>query len=229
MLKFGMPTTRPKSVRARTRLRPPPVVQKRISFFSSALSIIWKALVFVSMILGIAAGGYYFLPTMTIDHSEAIDNKDPFSVKFTITNTSPFPLLIDAAFGLCKIQASITVNGTSNDDGSTNDCIEGHNPAKISPVWWKDHWLDRSGGKYEIALYEPLEAMLGDKNILLLHDKFRYAEVSLIVYYRPLGLSGPILKPNFEARFVGKARTSGVDWSRQTIDHSYSDPLQKKR
>jgi len=221
-----MPSTRPKSVRAKTRVPSAPVVQKRASVLSLALSITWKALVFVSVILGIAAGGYYFLPTMTIDHSEATDNKDPFSVKFTITNTSPFPLLIDAVFGLCKIEASITLQ-TFND--GTGDCIVGHNPAKFSPVWWKDHWLDRSGGKYEISLYEPLEAMLGEKNIPLLRDKFHYADISLIVYYRPLGLSGPILKPNFEARFVGKARASGVDWSRQTIDHSYSDPLQKKK
>jgi hypothetical protein len=224
-----MSSTRPKSVRAKNRLFSQPVVQKRGSFFDSTISMIWGVIVFASVIFSAAAGSYYFLPTMTIDHSDVVDNKDPFSMKFTITNTSPFPLLIDAVFGLCKIQASMTL-GTYDSNGTDTNCVERHKPAEIAPVWWKGHWLDRSGGKYEISLYEPLEAMFSGGNVLpLLRDKFQYADISLIVYYKPFGISGPFLKPNFEARFVGKPRGSTIEWSRQAIEHSYSDPIEKKK
>ena len=143
-------------------------------------------------------------------------------------------MLVDVVFGYCKIEASITIAAynSKNPNYGIGDCVKQNNPPMLAPLWWKNHWLDRSGGKYEVLLSEPLEDLLGQlgpQYMSLLRDKFRFADVYLIVYYKYYGVALPFFRPNFEARFVGRAHGGTVDWSRQTIDHEYIDPYKKEK
>jgi hypothetical protein len=164
----------------------------------------WKAIVGLSVLTGIAASAFFFLPRVTVQAGDLLDSSDPLSVPFTITNTNFVPLeKLGVFIGVCRVWAApnVVIQSTSDDCSRRNYAFIVYPP-------WQNHRL---------AMDEPFTINLRDGwNIPGTKDTFVSADISVVVHFKPW------ISP-FERwkqfRFVAEKMPSGIfRWHPKTID-----------
>src|SRR5262249_7595707 len=127
----------------------------------------WKVIVALSVIVTIAAGGFFFLPRVTVQAGDFRDGSDPLSVPFTITNTNFVPLENLGIFiGVCRVWAApnVVLQSTAGDCSRRNYALIIHPP-------WQNHRL---------AMDEPYTINLRDGwNIPGTKETFVSADISV--------------------------------------------------
>jgi hypothetical protein len=203
---------------------PPPPVDRKSGAYSilkilgrmlaTLFSFHWKGVVFLSIVFGLLAGLFFFLPRVVIDVDSSEFSDDPFSVSFLITNTNIVPLEdLSVAIGLCSWRAAVSLDIYSK-QGVIKDCGDKSHNTLLIPSTWTGHRL-APDEKYKVFLDDGFNQLL-PKPKPLLRQSFIDADISIVVTFKPW--ISPI-RIKREARFSAKRDEKGkIIWFNQTID-----------
>ena len=156
-------------------------------------------LIWASVIIGIFAGAFAFLPRVTVEPSGAYDPSNPSPITFVITNTNIVPLRdVQVAIGVCYL-------GFGDQSPRQPEC---NGPALSHLIFtpWRTEWLD-TDEKFLIALEEAMKDSSNPRR------QFDTANITIGVYYYPWRVPW-FWKPLKEFRFITKRMSDGkIYWT----------------
>ena len=165
-------------------------------FRASAQVLLW-----VSVAMTLIAGGFYFLPRVTVEPSGVYDPKNPSAITFTIGNINIVPIRdVQFGIGLCYI-----VFPGADQDPKFPHC---NGPASTILHFqpWDIKWLDVDE-KYQIALEDFF------KNKKLPSQQIDNADLTIAITYTPWRMPW-FWRNTKEFRFVTQERSDGkVYWT----------------
>jgi hypothetical protein len=155
-----------------------------------------STMVGLSVVMTLLAGGFYFLPRVTVEPSGAYDPANPSSITFTISNINIVPLRdVQAGVGVCSValpKSPIIFHGQQCNGPATAIF---HPPSS-----WYVKWLDVDE-KWQIAMEEEF---IGPHQI-------ENANVTIVITYTPWRMFWRTTK---QFRFVTKIRSDGkIYWT----------------
>jgi hypothetical protein len=156
-------------------------------------------LIWASVIIGIFAGAFAFLPRITVEASGPYDPSSPIPITFVITNTNIIPLRdVQVSIGVCYLIF----------EGDLPDRKQCNGPATSGFTFlpWHTKWLD-SDEKFSIALEEFIKLGANQR------QQFSAANITIKVNYYPWRIWW-FWKPLKEFRFVTKRLSDGkIYWT----------------
>jgi hypothetical protein len=161
---------------------------------ASLSRLFWAVVVAISVVVGIAAGGLFFLPRVSVDISEPIEPSKPFSAPFVATNNNIVPLnSVNFYIGVCKlvlkatnragVEQSINVVGTPDRriDDSVPMCAT-PNGSRYSDPAWLNHKL-APDEKFSRSLSEAYRSLLPPSFDPI--AKVDEADITIVVSFKP--------------------------------------------
>lgn len=165
----------------------------------------WKLIVIYSVVLGILAGAFFFLPRVSVDPGEPIDPQNPLgTATFVVSNTGIIPLEnVGASFALCLLET--IPNGPRIAGPNYQDCNRHNVGGEIADAW-RNHRLDIDG-KWTFSLRDILPEW---------RLRVETLDAGIIISYTPKYFGIPWSK---EFRFRAKRTPDGqLRWFHSTID-----------
>lgn len=162
-------------------------------------------LLWSSVAMTLVAGGFFFLPRVTVEPSGPYDSLNPSPITFRVSNTNIIPLKnVDFSIGICflSLRPGKGVEFRGEGSGFENKAKDCNGPAQSKLVFapWSIKWLDVDE-KYEIALEEALKSRSDPRM------QIERANMTIGITYTPWRL--PFLRSTREFRFVTTERSDG--------------------
>ena len=147
-------------------------------------------LTWISVMIGIAAGSFFFLPRVTVEPSGPYDPSSPSPITFVISNINIVPLRdVQLAVGLCSMGGPKAPHRTCN----------GPAYPKIVFTFWHVKWLD-SDEKWQVPLEEAFSTGTP--------EQLQNADITIAVIYTPWRMPW-FWRNTIEYRFVTKKLSDG--------------------
>jgi len=182
------------------------LLKNPIRWLGRALEHSWKLLVFLSVVGGVLASAFFFLPRIAVDPGSPSDPSNPWgSATFIVANTGIIPLEnVSAQFAVCYL----TFEGGKKIAGENYGDCNRHSVAGDTSEKWKNHRLEIDG-KWTLSLLDIFPTPLKDPDPISLDG-------AIMITYTPKYFLIPWSK---EFRFRANRQQSGqVVWFHTTID-----------
>jgi hypothetical protein len=163
-------------------------IKRTRSYITIPGIVLWS-----SVLMTLLAGGFYFLPRVTVDSSGPYDPANPSPLTFTVTNTNIVPLR-DVHFGI----------GVCYLDPAPNPHPDCNGPAESRLIFtsWTIKWLDVDE-KYQIAIEDAIKVATASGA-----QQVQSANITIAVIYTPWRMPS-FWKSTKEFRFITKRRSDG--------------------